>query len=156
LNRERISRLEALESRDGQGVPSVEEILYAVVAPAFYVSQDAEGGKRFRRLAGRLLTERPGYLGPIFNEIFRDVEARLDLVFSRALPELSESERAWRKHMAIGSMVYVLREQDWIRECTAGLCDTSDIESTIRRLVHFMAAGLKAPVVDPAVREVDS
>jgi hypothetical protein len=27
------------------------------------------------------------------------------------------------------------------------LCDTSDVELTIRQLVHFMAAGLRAPVL---------
>jgi len=150
LNRERISRLEALEAGTGEGAPSVEEILYAVVAPAFYVSRDTDSGKRFRRLAGRLLTERPGYLGPIFDELFRDVERRFEIAFRRALPHLPDSERAWRKHMAIGSMVYVLREQDWIRESTGGLCDASDVEGTIRRLVQFMAAGLKGPLADEA------
>jgi AcrR family transcriptional regulator len=147
LNRERLERLDALEAREGAGAPSIEEILHAVVAPAFHISRGKESGKRFRRLAGRLFTERPGYLGPIFNELFREVEERFETVFSRALPDLPPSERAWRKHMAIGSMVYVLREQDWIQEATGGLCDTSDVELTIRQLVHFMAAGLGAPVL---------
>lgn len=146
LNRERMARLDELEARASGRAPTIEEILYAVVAPAFHVSQQTEAGRRFRRLAGRLLTERPGYLGPIFNELFSEVERRLDAVIRRALPDLPESECAWRKYMAIGSMVYVLREQDWIRESTCGLCDTSDVEATIRHLVSFMAAGLKAPV----------
>jgi AcrR family transcriptional regulator len=150
LNRERLSRLDELEARS-EGAPEIDDILYAVVAPAFYVSQNSGDGKRFRRLAGRLFTERPGYLGPIFNELFRDVETRFDAAFRRALPDLPDSERHWRKHMAIGSMVYVLREQDWIREVTGGLCDTWDVECTIRKLVQFMAAGLQAPVAGPPV-----
>jgi len=147
LNRERIVRLDELESALRE--PTVEEILYAVVAPAFHISQGTASGRQFRRLAGRLLTERPGYLGPIFNELFRDVEQRIDAAIRRVLPDLAETDRAWRKHMAIGSMVYVLREQEWIRESTGGVCDTGDVECTIRHLVAFMAAGLKAPLASP-------
>jgi AcrR family transcriptional regulator len=147
LNRERLERLDEIETRAGDRAPPVEDILYAVVAPAFHIGQSTDSGRRFRRLAGRLFTERPGYLGPIFNDLFREVEQRFDTVFGRALPDLSPSERAWRKHMAIGSMVYLLREQDWICESSRGVCDTSDVEATIRHLVHFMAAGLKAPVI---------
>lgn len=150
LNDERIQRLEELEARAGGGVPSIEDVLYAVVAPAFQVSRETESGRRFRRLAGRLFTERPGYLRPIFNTLFSEVEQRFDAVIRRALPGLPESERAWRKHMAIGSMSYVLRELEWIHDCTGGLCDTTDVESAIRHLVAFMAAGLKAPVTEPA------
>ena len=49
---------------------------------------------------------------------------------------------------AIGSMIYILREHDWICRSTGGLCDASDVDGAIRRMVQFMAAGLKAPVLD--------
>lgn len=158
LNAERIRRLEDLEAEADGDVPAIEDVLYAVVAPAFHVSRETENGRRFRRLAGRLFTERPGYLRPIFNTLFSEVEQRFDAVIRRALPELSESERAWRKHMAIGSMAYVLRELEWIHDCTGGLCDTTDVESAICHLVAFMAAGLKAPVTGavPVPRPVGS
>lgn len=145
LNRERIMRLDALEARAAEGTPKLEDLLYAVVAPAFHVSQGSNACGRFSRLAGRLFTERRGYMRPIFNQLFGEVERRFDAAFRQALPHVPEAERAWRKHMAMGAMVYVLREQNWIRESTGGLCDTEDVEGMIQRLVEFMAAGLRAP-----------
>jgi hypothetical protein len=53
--------------------------------------------------------------------------------------------------MATGAMVFVLREQELIPKLSAGLCDTGDVEVTIRRLVQFMSAGLRAPVVEITV-----
>jgi hypothetical protein len=50
--------------------------------------------------------------------------------------------------MAVGSMVFILREQDWIRETTGGLCDTSDVDGAVRRLVQFMTAGMTAPALE--------
>lgn len=152
INRERIARLDALEASAAGSSVSIEDILYAVVAPAFSVSHDAEAGHRFRCLAGRLWTER-AYLRPIFDELFSIVEQRFDAAVRRALPDIPDSALAWRKHMAIGSMVYVLREQDWIRQSSDALCDTFDVETTLRHLVAFMAAGLKAPVPSPPAVE---
>lgn len=150
VNRKRIQLLDAAEARAGGGRPSVEEVLHAIVAPPFRLGHGTELGARFRRLAGRLFTERPGYLEVIFNDIFREVEQRFERVVQRALPDLPPNERAWRKYMAVGSMVFILREQDWIRKQTGGLCDPTDVEGAIQRLVQFMSAGLKAPVLEIA------
>ena len=152
VNRERIDLLDAVDARAGGGRPRVEEVLYAIVAPPFRLGHGTEVGEKFRRLSGRLLTERPGYLEVIFNDLFREVEQRFERVVQRALPELPPNERAWRKYMAVGSMVFILREQDWIRKQSGGLCDTADVEGAIQRLVQFMAAGLKAPVLEIAER----
>jgi hypothetical protein len=84
----------------------------------------------------------------VFSDLFADVDARFDSLLSRALPQLPEDVRVWRKFMATGSMVFVLREQDMIARLSHGLCDTGDVEATIRRLVRFMAAGLGAPVAE--------
>jgi len=144
INAERIRLLDEAARHAAGRRPSLEEVLYAIVAPPFLVEQ-GDGGGRLRRLAGRLLTERPGYMEVIVNDLFGEVERRFDAALRGALPELSETECSWRKYMAIGSMIFVMREQEWIQKASRGLCDAdADIEGTIERLMRFMAAGMRA------------
>ena len=154
LNRERLALLSEAEARAGDGPLLIEDILYAVVAPALRMGQGSEAGQRFRRLAGRLFTGRPGYLEVVFTEVFRELEQRFDESCRRALPDVPKKERAWRKHLAIGAMAHVLRESEWICKTTGGLCDTAEVEGGIQRMVQFMAAGMKAPVLESLAEEV--
>jgi AcrR family transcriptional regulator len=146
LNRERLSMLDEAERRArGKPLP-VEEVLYAVVAPALRLRQSNTSGSQFCRLVGRVFTERPGYLKVIFNDVFKEMERRFDAALTKSLPHLNEVDRAWRKQLAIGSLVHIMREQEFICGSTGGLCDFSDVDGAIERIVLFMAAGMKAPV----------
>ena len=150
INRERIVLLNQAELSGVGGRPSVESVLYALVAPPFRL----DPGVQYRRLAGRLFTERSGYLEIIFDDLFREVEQRFNEALANALPDLPDKERSWRTFMAMGSMIFILREQEWIGKASGGLCVVEDPEGTIARLVQFMAAGLKAPVPDPVGERV--
>ena len=147
LNAQRVELLDQIVEEAGDGQPGIEDICYAIVAPAMRLGQGTDSGRLFRGLAGRLMTE-PRYMEVVFSELFVEVDRRFDALLTRALPDLPEDVRVWRKFMATGSMAFVLREQDFIAKMSHGLCDTSDVEVTIRRLVRFMAAGLSAPVAE--------
>ena len=146
INRARLDLLTAAEEKAVDGRPSVEDALYAMVAPPFQSEPREKGGAQCSRLAGRLFTERSGYLEAIFNDLFRDVELRFGETIRKALPEFPDEERAWRMFMAMGSMIFVLREQEWICKASEGLCNFEDTDKAIERMVQFMAAGLRAPV----------
>ncbi len=153
VNEERAALLDAIDERAGNARPAVEDICYALVAPALRIGRGTEQGRLLRSLAGRLMTE-PQYMELVFSDLFVDVDRRVDALMARALPELSDEVRTWRKFMAMGSMVFVLREQEWISKVSGGLCDTADVETSIRRLVQFMAAGMNAApseAAEPAV-----
>ncbi len=72
--------------------------------------------------------------------------------FSKALPELSLGEVAWRMHFMIGSMTHVLLWKGHIQEATGGLCDASDREALMDYAVTFIAAGFQAPAMQLAAR----
>ena len=148
INRARIDLLNQAEQSDVEGRPSVEVVLYAMVAPPFRLESGNEAGVQYRRLAGRLFTERSGYLEVMFNDLFREVERRFNEALTKALPDLPNKERSWRTYMAMGSMIFILREQEWIGKASGGLCCLEHAEISIQRLVQFMAAGLKAPLLD--------
>jgi len=65
---------------------------------------------------------------------------------ARALPEVPQSELYFRFKLVLGVLTYFLADND----LTAGYAeDLSDVEGTLRRLVTFLAAGLRAPVPAP-------
>lgn len=142
INRARVELLNQAEQSAEEGKPSLATVLYAMVAPPFLL----DPGVEYRRLAGRLFTERSGYLEVIFNNLFREVEQRFNEALTKALPDLPNAERSWRTFMAMGSMIFILREQEWIGKASGGLCVVEDPDRTIERLVQFMAAGLEAPL----------
>ena len=153
VNVQRVELLDEIVARVGDGQPEVEDIFYAIVAPPFRLGQGTDSGRLYRRLIGRLMTE-PLYMEIVFNELFAEVDRRFDALLARALPDLPEDVRVWRKFMATGSMAFVLSEQGLIEKMSRGLCDTSDVELTIRRLVEFMTEGMKAPVAEVEAAEV--
>ena len=67
INRARIDLLNQAEQNAIEGPLSVETVLYAMVAPPFLL----DPGVQYRRLAGRLFTERSGYLEVVFDDLFR-------------------------------------------------------------------------------------
>ena len=144
INRARIDLLDRADQSAIEGQTSVEAVLYAMVAPPFRL----DPGVQYRRLAGRLFTERSGYMELIFNDLFREVEHRFNEALAKALPEIPNKERFWRTFMAVGSMTFILREQELIEKASGGICVVEDAERMIDRLVQFMAAGLKAPVLE--------
>jgi len=146
LNRERLALLDKSENLASDGPLPIEEIMYALVAPAVRLRSSQEG-VRFMRLVGRITSE-TGYMEVLFKEFFQTLYKRITIACRKALPHLSEMDRSWRVHLAMGAMLHVLREHEWISRATAGLCDTSDVEGSIQQIVHFMAAGMKAPALE--------
>jgi AcrR family transcriptional regulator len=147
VNEERLRLLDEVAERTVSGRPDIEDVCYAMVAPAVRVGQGTESGSLFRSLGGRLMTE-PIYMELVYKELFAELDRRFRALLAQALPHLPEDVREWRRFMATGSFVFILREQELIRHASHGLCDTSDVETTIRRLVQFMAGGMKAPVAE--------
>ena len=50
----------------------------------------------------------------------------------------------------VGSMAMMLVGADIIKEKTEGMCDPSDADGTLRRLVPFVSAGIRDAVAQPA------
>ena len=146
LNRERLALLDEAEDRAGDGPAPIEDIMYALVAPAFRL-RGSEEGVRILRLVGRISSE-TGYMEVLFNEFFQTLYRRITSACRKALSHLPERDRSWRFHMAVGAMLHVLREHELICRATDGLCDSSDVEDSIQQIVHFLAAGMKAPALE--------
>jgi AcrR family transcriptional regulator len=146
LNQERIALLDALEASDEN--PPLERILEAFVGPPLRLRCDTDrGGPMFMRLLGRTLTEPSQGVHEIFVRQFAEIAARFTPALERALPSLPLDEIFWKMHFAIGTMAHTMCDTFRLKLLSAGRCDAGeDIDATVRRLVSFIAAGLRAPV----------
>jgi len=146
LNAARIAYLDRLESAAAGRPLTVESIVEAIVVPALHVSREPlAGGAAFLRLLGRVILEPTGFVREILPAHYRDVIVRFKEAFTRALPNIPESELAWRMHFMFGAMSYTLAGNDALQLIGTCKLDGADSpESIIRRLISFLAAGLQA------------
>lgn len=154
LNAARLAYLDKLEEQArGRPLP-VERIVEAIVVPALQVSRDPLGGGAvFLRLLGRAISEPASYVRETLPAYYREVIVRFKDAFSHALPHVPEQDLAWRMHFMFGAMSYTMAGNDALQLIgTCRLDGADDAESIIRRLVPFLAAGLKAPLTDSPAR----
>jgi AcrR family transcriptional regulator len=145
LNRERLEMLDEVERRTGDGPLPLEDVLRAFFAPAIHTSQQT--GSTFMRLCGRMYAEPAEYVQKYFDEKFGPLIERFAAAFARTLPELSLKERGWRLHFAAGAMVFTLLESEKLKQYSNGLCDPANVDEAIEQMVHFAAAGMRAPAL---------
>jgi AcrR family transcriptional regulator len=134
VNRERLARLERLETQAVSKPPTVEAILDAFLAPMVEV---AEANPLFVRVMGRIHSE--GLMPEIVKKHFYPTAQRFVEALRRAVPELPEAEFLWRVHFMMGAMAHTM--------CGTPLFApaSEDHHGRICKLVTFLSAGFRAP-----------
>jgi AcrR family transcriptional regulator len=142
VNRERLEMLERAEEKED--FPTVQGILEAYLAPGLRTVQDlGERGIVITRFLGRSYTEPTELVQALVREQFEDVGQRFTEALGRALPHMPEAELYWRFKLVVGVMTHIQADAG---QGDAYAEDLSDVDGTVRRLVAFLAAGLRAPV----------
>lgn len=145
VNEHRLRLLDGLESSAGPEGPTVEEVLWAFLAPPFEMMTEAgEGGHHFIRIIGRMHSD-PKRWAEFFKRQFQPVTERFEAALQNALPELSTDEVWRRMHYLIGSMAHTFC---WSAElCPAGpgmAADQPSPDVLLPSMVRFGAAGFRA------------
>jgi AcrR family transcriptional regulator len=141
VNRRRLEMLDACEQP-----ASLEAIIEALLAPPFRIAQD-QHDPTFTRLLGRIFTEKS--LLSRMKQHMTEVVSRFIQAFQNAVPDLPPEEVFWRMQFIGGAMALTLLRGKDLEALSGGLCDSSDAEATLRRLIDFGAAGFRAPVRMP-------
>jgi AcrR family transcriptional regulator len=122
--------------------PTVENILYAVLAPAFRSSRELTS---YRKLAGRLATDPT----PEVRKVMDDIYNPKTLMFPKALrsvcPHLDVEEFNWRLMCVYGSMFYVQADTGRMQTVAGPGFNTTDPDLALKYVIPFLAAGLRAP-----------
>jgi AcrR family transcriptional regulator len=144
VNIERLRLLDALEAKhSNEGVP-LEGVIRAFLAPAIRLKyRPAESGSQMPKLIARALAEPDGHLQTAIREIFAPVFERFSRAFQGALPHLEPDELSMRMHLMIGAMAFSVA----VRPVYACAGEAPNAEQLTDRLVQFIAAGMRAPVV---------
>lgn len=145
LNQERLALLWRFEQQAGKAPVPVEKILEALFRPALEFAADpAKGGRLFVRLLAQCLAEPAAFLRPLIEEEFAEYNRRFHRALSRALPYLSGREIHWRLHFAQGAFLHTLAHADLLELWSNGQCRITSVDSVLRRIIKFCAAGLSA------------
>jgi AcrR family transcriptional regulator len=151
VNRERLEMLERVEAAAGGEPPTLEGILEAFIAPDLRLIRDlGERGVIITRFLGRSYTEPAEMVQALIREQYEELGQRFMEVTAQALPDVPQAELYWRFKLVVGVLTYILADTDR----TGGYAeDLSDVDGTVRRLVAFLAPGLRAPVPAPQPAE---
>ena len=148
MNQERIELLERVEREAGGNAPSVEKVIYAMLAPALRLARDEErGGKDFLRLVGRAYADPAPFIRHFLSAQYAGMIGRYKEAFLKALPHLSRQELTWRLHFVMGALSYTLAGTDALKLFAEATSTTDNDELLLQRLAPFLVAGLKAPAL---------
>lgn len=145
LNRERFAELKAAEL-EGNGRPSVEAILHALVGPPlrWCLSPDLQ-----RSAAARFMTRASVETVPPIKKIvdreFRHLQ-RFATALRVALPHRDEVDIYWGLHFALAMIRQTVTDSERLKKLSGGLCDLNDTDDIIRRIV----AAARGALVDGA------
>jgi AcrR family transcriptional regulator len=142
ITEQRLAMLDACEAKAGGGGPELECVLRAFVAPVITMLANDDSA-HFIRFMGRLHAELNETTEPMLTEQFGETLARFDVALRNALPDLEAGQLYWRFHFAMGAMLHTISCGRLLTEYTRGLCSYDDPEDVTRRLVAFMAAGMR-------------
>ena len=150
LNRERLEMLASVEARSE--FPALEDIVHAFVAPVVRKRLGGGHGADFGRLFGRIYSDPCECARASFFGQMREILRPFTSAFRRALPGLPAVEVLWRIHFGVGVMAHTLAGMEHLKTVSGGLCDLSDVEGAIDRIVTFVCAGMRAPLARAANR----
>ncbi|HSF47805.1 MAG TPA: TetR/AcrR family transcriptional regulator [Burkholderiales bacterium] len=148
MNQERVRLLDESEA---QGKPlTCEKILSAMFIPALKLARDRErGGNNFLKLLGRAYSDPAPFIRDFLSEQYRPMITRYKAAFAKALPHLPKQELTWRLHFTMGAISTALAGTDPIKLIASlNPRQLGNDEMLLKRLVPFLAAGLKAPLPD--------
>ena len=146
INRRRLEMLDEAERRAGGAAP-LEDILRAVLQPVLQMGGPTpDACSAFARLFGRLFSEPGETVAAVVRQQFGEIRDRFLAAFGRALPDLPQTELAWRVFFMIGSIAHSVGAPHILNMVSDGLCDATDLDALEDRLIGFLAAGFRAPV----------
>jgi len=144
INHRRLEQLDRLEEQAGADGPSVETIVEAFVGPALRMAR-GDLGLSMRRLLGHMISQPSDQIRELFTHQFREIVQRFCAALKRALPDLPDEEILWRLLFMVGAMAHAMAMSDNMKAVSRGLCDAEDVEEVMRRIVPFIAQGMRAP-----------
>lgn len=142
LNREQLRLLKEAEKKYGRNNMPVEEALRALLTPSIKLYFKRP---HFLKITGQITSNPEGEIYKIYLLHFQEVFSEFKEVLTESLPHVDEREIMWRIHFMMGGITHTWNNHSGLEQLSGGVCRMDDQDQTIKRLINFFAAGLKAP-----------
>ncbi|PVZ68788.1 TetR/AcrR family transcriptional regulator [Pelagibaculum spongiae] len=125
---------------------SLEYVLETIFRPILEMDQQTPGSATIlMRLLGRAYSETQGHLRRFMQERYGTLLLGYYSLLSQSLPQLSPVELFWRTHFTLGTVAFTLASDEALKQIAeSDYNESAGIESVIRRLVPYLANGLRA------------
>lgn len=139
--------LDELEAHyKGQPIP-LEVLLESMARTVLEVPAERNSLKVFMRLLGLAYTQAQGHLRGYIQQQYGSVFTRFAELVRKATPELPDSERFWRLHFMLGTVIFTLSGLDALRDIAEqDYGEHVSVRELIRRLRPVVVAGMNAPL----------
>jgi len=123
--------------------PTLEQILRALIEPFF-----AKNGryKNFRKLFARTVTDPTPEVRRAHLEVYNRDFSILPKTIAEFCSELTDQDFSWRLMCLFGAMFFIEADSGKIDTIRKSQFDT-DPEASVKFVVNFLSAGLRAPAV---------
>jgi len=138
--------LDALQHKDDTA--SLNEIFSALVGPLLDLNKlRHEGTRIFLQLLGRGYIESQGHLRWFITTHYGEHLNLFVKVVCQSAPHIPPAEMFWRLHFTLGTVVFTMASADALTEIAeADFGEQNNIETVIRKVIPYMAAGVAVPV----------
>lgn len=142
--------LDELEAQYGERPIPLEVLLESMARTVLEVPAERNSLKVFMRLLGLAYTQAQGHLRRYIQQHYGSVFTRFAELVRRATPDLPDSERFWRLHFMLGTVIFTLSGLDALRDIAEqDYGEHVSVRDLIRRLRPVVVAGMNAPLPAP-------
>lgn len=147
IRRQRLADVAETARRDGKKT-DVEELLRAFIEPTLKFGEDDPDSGYQIALVFRSLADPDEAVQELFVQYIAPLGHYLFQLLCEALPELEPEVVLWRMRFSMGSIAQALEIADQLNPVLEGVPLSRDVDTLIKILLPFLAAGMKAPVVN--------
>lgn len=123
--------------------PSLEEVVWVLIEPAFRASRENDA---FRKLLGRASTDPAPEVRRILAEVYSIEFMTVPKILRERLKDLDETEFFWKLNCFYGVMLFVQADTGKIQTIAGQDFDTSQPAVALKYVVPFLCAGLRAKI----------
>lgn len=145
INRLREERLTALFEASQQ--PALEDVIEVLLRPTLEVGHRIAGGSNsFARILVATASSADPRSVELTKRYYDPISRRFIAAFEKTTPSLGHANAVWAYMFAIGVGITMMAQTGRPQRLSSGLCDDSDVEAMLARIIPFVTAGIRAVV----------
>lgn len=150
INRLREQSLKALFEETK--VPQLEDITEVLLRPTIEIGhRAANSSNSFARILVSTANSSDEFSSNITIQYYDPIALQFIAAFEKATPGLDHKNAVWAYMFAIGVGMTMMAQTGRPQRLSGGLCDDTDIEAVLARVIPFITAGIRSvtQITDP-------